>query len=260
MLVVTILLQTTIAAHVRVLGASPDFALLAVVAVGLLRGSEIGALFGFVVGVGVAVAVFGPLGLAAWCWWSSGTSPAATPRRPTPSSGWTPVLAVPRPARWSPSCWRPPCSSCWTGSAARLRRRPRLPAGLVLNGAAGRAGLPADAAVAARGDVSDRALKRAARRSRALEPRRRLRSRRAWSAAPGPQLSSGCSAWAAATGRSRSCRPSACGSDPRRPGRRRLRGHPLPALVPADPHRAAVRGGGQQEPSAHRVKLGPGAD
>jgi rod shape-determining protein MreD len=63
MLVVTVLLQATLAPHVRILGASPDFTLIAVVCVGLLRGSEIGALFGFIAGLCVAVAVFGPLGL-----------------------------------------------------------------------------------------------------------------------------------------------------------------------------------------------------
>jgi rod shape-determining protein MreD len=94
MLVVTILLQTTIAAHVRVLGAGPDFALLAVVAVGLLRGSEIGALFGFVVGVGVAVTVFGPLGLSSLVLVVVGYFAGRYAETADSSSGWTPVLAV----------------------------------------------------------------------------------------------------------------------------------------------------------------------
>lgn len=63
MLLVTVVLQATVAPHVRILGASPDFTLIAVVCVGLLRGSEAGATFGFIAGLCVAVAVFGPLGL-----------------------------------------------------------------------------------------------------------------------------------------------------------------------------------------------------
>jgi rod shape-determining protein MreD len=94
MLVVTILLQTTIAAHVRVLGAGPDFALLAVAAVGLLRGSEVGALFGFVVGVGVAVAVFEPLGLASLILVVIGYFAGRYAETADSSSGWTPVAAA----------------------------------------------------------------------------------------------------------------------------------------------------------------------
>jgi rod shape-determining protein MreD len=94
MLVVTILLQTTIAAHVRVLGAGPDFALLAVVAVGLLRGSEVGALFGFVVGVGAAVAVFEPLGLASLILVVVGYFAGRYAETADTSSGWTPVIAA----------------------------------------------------------------------------------------------------------------------------------------------------------------------
>jgi rod shape-determining protein MreD len=94
MLVVTILLQTTIAPHVHVLGAGPDFALLAVVAVGLLRGAEIGALFGFVVGVGVAVTVFAPLGLGCLVLVIVGYFAGRYAETADSSSGWTPVLVV----------------------------------------------------------------------------------------------------------------------------------------------------------------------
>lgn len=94
MLVVTILLQTTLASHIRVLGASPDFALLAVVSVGLLRGSEIGALFGFVVGVGVSIAIFGPLGLSSLVLVVIGYFAGRYAETADAQSGWTPVLAV----------------------------------------------------------------------------------------------------------------------------------------------------------------------
>lgn len=94
MLLVTILLQTTIASHIRILGASPDFALLAVVSVGLLRGSEIGALFGFIVGVGVAISLFGPLGLASLVFVVVGYFSGRYAETADVTSGWTPVLAV----------------------------------------------------------------------------------------------------------------------------------------------------------------------
>lgn len=63
MLLLTVVLQTTLAPHVRVLGATPGFALVATVCVGLLRGPEIGAVFGFLTGACVSFAAFGPLGL-----------------------------------------------------------------------------------------------------------------------------------------------------------------------------------------------------
>lgn len=94
MLIVTVLLQTVLASHIRVLGASPDFALLAVVSVGLLRGSEIGALFGFVMGVAVSIAVFGPLGLSSLVLVVIGYFSGRYAETADSTSGWTPVIAV----------------------------------------------------------------------------------------------------------------------------------------------------------------------
>jgi len=94
MLIITILVQTTVASHIRVLGASPDFALLAVVSVGLMRGSEIGALFGFIVGVGVAISLFGPLGLSSLVLVVVGYFSGRYAETADVMSGWTPVLAV----------------------------------------------------------------------------------------------------------------------------------------------------------------------
>jgi rod shape-determining protein MreD len=65
-LVVATLLQTTVAPNIRILGANPDFALIIVVCVALLKGSEIGAVFGFLTGTLVAVALMEPLGLSAF--------------------------------------------------------------------------------------------------------------------------------------------------------------------------------------------------
>jgi rod shape-determining protein MreD len=65
-LLVAWLLQTTVAPNVRILGANPDFALIILVSVGLLRGSEIGAVFGFVTGALVAVSLMEPLGVSSF--------------------------------------------------------------------------------------------------------------------------------------------------------------------------------------------------
>ena len=65
-LLVATLLQTTVAPNIRILGANPDFALIIVVCVALLTGSEIGAVFGFLTGTLVAIALMEPLGLSAF--------------------------------------------------------------------------------------------------------------------------------------------------------------------------------------------------
>jgi rod shape-determining protein MreD len=65
-LAVAVLLQTSLAPHLRLLGAHPDFALIAVVCVALVKGSETGAVFGFLTGMITAVAAMEPLGVAAF--------------------------------------------------------------------------------------------------------------------------------------------------------------------------------------------------
>ncbi|MEZ5126696.1 MAG: rod shape-determining protein MreD [Thermoleophilia bacterium] len=65
-LLAAVLLQTTIAPNIRILGANPDFALILVVCVALLRGAEIGAVFGFLTGSLVAIALMEPFGLGAF--------------------------------------------------------------------------------------------------------------------------------------------------------------------------------------------------
>jgi rod shape-determining protein MreD len=94
MLVVTVLLQATLAPHVRILGASPDFTLIAVVCVGLLRGSEAGATFGFIAGFCVAVAVFGPLGLNSLVLVAVGYSAGRYAETADASSGLAPIVVV----------------------------------------------------------------------------------------------------------------------------------------------------------------------
>jgi len=93
-LVGTVLLQTTIAPHLRILGASPDFALLAVVCVALLRGSEIGAIFGFITGICIAVAVFDPVGLTSFALVIVGFVSGRYSETADTMSGWTPIVAV----------------------------------------------------------------------------------------------------------------------------------------------------------------------
>jgi rod shape-determining protein MreD len=65
-LVVAVLLQTAVAPHLRLLGAHPDFALIAVVCVALVKGSEAGAVFGFLTGMLTAIALMEPFGLSAF--------------------------------------------------------------------------------------------------------------------------------------------------------------------------------------------------
>lgn len=94
MLIITVLLQSTLAPHVRMLGASPDFALVAVVCVGLVRGSETGAVFGFLTGACVAVAVFGPLGLSSLVLVLVGYFAGRYAETADPSSGMAPIVVV----------------------------------------------------------------------------------------------------------------------------------------------------------------------
>jgi rod shape-determining protein MreD len=65
-LLVAVLLQTAVAPHLRLLGAHPDFALIAVVCVALVKGSEKGAVFGFLAGMLTAIALMEPFGLSAF--------------------------------------------------------------------------------------------------------------------------------------------------------------------------------------------------
>ena len=65
-LLVTVLLQTAVAPHLRLLGAYPDFALIAVVCVALISGAETGAVFGFLTGILTAIALMEPFGLSAF--------------------------------------------------------------------------------------------------------------------------------------------------------------------------------------------------
>ena len=65
-LVVAVLLQTAVAPHLRLLGAHADFALITVVCVALVKGSETGAVFGFFTGMLTAIALLQPFGLSAF--------------------------------------------------------------------------------------------------------------------------------------------------------------------------------------------------
>jgi len=65
-LLVAILLQTALAPHLRLVGAYPDFALIVVVCVALVKGSQTGAVFGFLTGLISAIALMEPFGLSAF--------------------------------------------------------------------------------------------------------------------------------------------------------------------------------------------------
>ena len=94
LLVVAALLQTLIAPYIRILGANPDFVLIVVASVGLLRGSEAGALFGFVAGVLVAAALFEPLGIAAFVLVVIGFFAGRYAETADLSSGFAPIVTV----------------------------------------------------------------------------------------------------------------------------------------------------------------------
>lgn len=94
LLVAATLLQTLIAPNVRILGANPDFMLIVVASVGLLRGSEAGALFGFAGGVVVAVALFEPLGITAFVLVIVGYFSGRYAETADLSSGFAPLVAV----------------------------------------------------------------------------------------------------------------------------------------------------------------------
>jgi rod shape-determining protein MreD len=94
LLVAATLLQTLVAPNVRILGANPDFMLIVVASVGLLRGSEAGALFGFAGGVVVAVALFEPLGITAFVLVIVGYFSGRYAETADLSSGLAPLVAV----------------------------------------------------------------------------------------------------------------------------------------------------------------------
>jgi rod shape-determining protein MreD len=65
-LAAAVLLQTAVSPNLRLLGANPDFALIAVVCVALVEGAETGAVFGFLTGMLTAIALMEPFGLSAF--------------------------------------------------------------------------------------------------------------------------------------------------------------------------------------------------
>jgi rod shape-determining protein MreD len=93
-LLVALLLQTTVAPNVRVMGANPDFALIIVVCVALLKGSETGAIFGFLTGTLVSVALMEPFGLSAFVFVLVGFLAGRYAETADLSAGLAPLLSV----------------------------------------------------------------------------------------------------------------------------------------------------------------------
>ena len=93
-LLVAVLLQTTVAPHLRLLGAYPDFALIIVVCVALLKGSEIGAVFGFLTGMLTAIALMEPFGLSAFVFVLVGYFAGRYAETADLSAGFAPLLSV----------------------------------------------------------------------------------------------------------------------------------------------------------------------
>jgi rod shape-determining protein MreD len=94
MLVIAALLQTTVAPHIRILGANPDFALIIIVCVALMKGSEIGAVFGFLTGVMVAIALMEPFGLSAFVFVLVGYFAGRYAETADLSAGFAPLLTT----------------------------------------------------------------------------------------------------------------------------------------------------------------------
>jgi len=93
-LVVAVLLQTTVAPNIRILGANPDFALVIVVSVALIKGSETGALFGFLTGTFVAIALMQPFGLSAFVFVLVGYLTGRYAETADLSAGFAPLLSA----------------------------------------------------------------------------------------------------------------------------------------------------------------------
>jgi rod shape-determining protein MreD len=93
-LLLALLLQTTVAPNIRILGANPDFALIIVVCVALLRGSETGAVFGFLTGLLVSIALMEPFGLSAFVFVLVGFLAGRYAETADLSAGIAPLLSV----------------------------------------------------------------------------------------------------------------------------------------------------------------------
>ena len=94
MLFVAVLLQTTVAPNIRILGANPDFALIIIVCVALIKGSEVGAVFGFLTGVMVAIALMEPFGLSAFVFVLVGYFAGRYAETADLSAGFAPLLTT----------------------------------------------------------------------------------------------------------------------------------------------------------------------
>lgn len=93
-LIVGVLLQTTVAPFIRVLGANPDFVLILVVCVGLLRGAELGAGFGFIVGALVSLILFEPIGVSSFIFVLIGYIAGRYAETADLSSSFAPIFSV----------------------------------------------------------------------------------------------------------------------------------------------------------------------
>jgi rod shape-determining protein MreD len=93
-LIAAVLLQTAVAPHLRLLGANPDFALIAVVCVALIKGPETGAVLGFLTGMFTAVALMEPFGLSAFVFVLVGYLAGRYSETADLPAGLAPLLAV----------------------------------------------------------------------------------------------------------------------------------------------------------------------
>jgi rod shape-determining protein MreD len=93
-LMLAVLLETALAPNVRVLGANPDFALIVVACIGLLRGAEIGAAFGFFAGTLVSFVLLEPVGINSFIFVIVGYLAGRYAETADLQSGLAPVITV----------------------------------------------------------------------------------------------------------------------------------------------------------------------
>lgn len=93
-MVAAVILQTTVAPNLRILGANPDLGLIVVACIGLLRGAEVGAGFGFVAGTLVSSILLEPLGVNSFVFVIVGYFAGRYAETADLQSGFAPVVTV----------------------------------------------------------------------------------------------------------------------------------------------------------------------
>ncbi len=94
LILAAVIVQTTIAPYLTVLGAKPDAALVVVVSLALLRGPVWGAVTGFAMGLLIDVALVQTMGISSFLFTLAGYFSGRLSERVDPASWLWPVIAV----------------------------------------------------------------------------------------------------------------------------------------------------------------------